>query len=282
MQLKKGKVPDPQTESDIESYGGAAIKVAFSKEMEPQPIQGLSGGQKSLVSLALIFAIQQCDDAPFYIFDEIDSALDPVHRTAVARMIVSRSKDAQFIITTFTQEMLEIGKKFYLISQDKGRVSTISSVSKERALNLITEATGRTIGTDVGGKHYDDDDDDDDDGDDDGGDEKQKGKGRGKSKHIEIEEEEGGEGDKAEKQKGKGRGKSKHIEIEEVEEEGEEGDKAEKQKGKGRGKSKHIEIEEVEEEGEEEEEEGDKAEKTDKEVTSHDESEGEGGEDEDD
>lgn len=32
----------------------------------------LSGGQKSLVALALIFAIQKCDPAPFYLFDEID------------------------------------------------------------------------------------------------------------------------------------------------------------------------------------------------------------------
>ena len=35
----------------------------------------LSGGQKSLVALALIFAIQKCDPAPFYLFDEIDEKL---------------------------------------------------------------------------------------------------------------------------------------------------------------------------------------------------------------
>lgn len=35
----------------------------------------LSGGQKTLVALALIFAIQRCDPAPFYLFDEIDAAL---------------------------------------------------------------------------------------------------------------------------------------------------------------------------------------------------------------
>ena len=40
----------------------------------------LSGGQKSLVALTLIFAIQKCDPAPFYLFDEIDQALDAQHR----------------------------------------------------------------------------------------------------------------------------------------------------------------------------------------------------------
>ena len=44
----------------------------------------LSGGQKALVTLALIFAIQRCDPAPFYLFDEIGQALDPQYRTSVA------------------------------------------------------------------------------------------------------------------------------------------------------------------------------------------------------
>lgn len=50
-------------------------------------MQQLSGGQKSLVALAMIFAIQKCDPAPFYLFDEIDQALDSQHRTAVASMM---------------------------------------------------------------------------------------------------------------------------------------------------------------------------------------------------
>ena len=37
----------------------------------------LSGGQKAVVALAFILAIQGCDPAPFYLFDEVDAALDP-------------------------------------------------------------------------------------------------------------------------------------------------------------------------------------------------------------
>lgn len=51
-------------------------------------MQQLSGGQKSLVALALIFAIQKCDPAPFYLFDEIDQALDAQHRKAVSGKIL--------------------------------------------------------------------------------------------------------------------------------------------------------------------------------------------------
>ena len=53
-------------------------------------MNALSGGQKTLVALALIFAIQRCDPAPFYLFDEIDAALDSQHRTAVAHMLAKQ------------------------------------------------------------------------------------------------------------------------------------------------------------------------------------------------
>jgi structural maintenance of chromosome 3 (chondroitin sulfate proteoglycan 6) len=63
---------------------GVKVSVTFPGGVEPRSIEQLSGGQKSLVALALIFAIQRCDPAPFYLFDEIDSALDTTYRVAVA------------------------------------------------------------------------------------------------------------------------------------------------------------------------------------------------------
>ena len=61
------------------------LKVSFTgNKAEMRDMQQLSGGQKSLVALTLIFAIQKCDPAPFYLFDEIDQALDSQHRKAVA------------------------------------------------------------------------------------------------------------------------------------------------------------------------------------------------------
>lgn len=83
---KKAKGKGKQQKSGtIESYTGVSIKVSFnSKSDEGLRIQQLSGGQKSLVALALIFSIQKCDPAPFYLFDEIDANLDADRRTAVA------------------------------------------------------------------------------------------------------------------------------------------------------------------------------------------------------
>lgn len=71
------------------------------RNAEMKDMAQLSGGQKSLVALALIFAIQKCDPAPFYLFDEIDAALDAQHRKAVADMIHELADGAQFITTTF-------------------------------------------------------------------------------------------------------------------------------------------------------------------------------------
>jgi len=76
---------EEERKSSVDNYTGVSIKVSFnSKSDEGLRISQLSGGQKSLVALALVFAIQKCDPAPFYLFDEIDANLDAQYRTAVA------------------------------------------------------------------------------------------------------------------------------------------------------------------------------------------------------
>lgn len=124
----------------------------------------LSGGQKSLVALSLIFAIQQCDPAPFYLFDEIDANLDAAHRTAVASLIhqmasgsssssdnvddepgsdhqmdegaVNSKRMVQFITTTFRPELLQHADKFYGVSFG-GRVSRVETISREQAMQFV-------------------------------------------------------------------------------------------------------------------------------------------------
>ena len=72
-------------------------QVSFTgKSAETREMNQLSGGQKSLVALALIFAIQKCDPAPFYLFDEIDQALDPQFRKAVAGTVLLVLRGSSF------------------------------------------------------------------------------------------------------------------------------------------------------------------------------------------
>ncbi|MHA1649918.1 MAG: AAA family ATPase [Candidatus Helarchaeota archaeon] len=60
----------------------------------------LSGGEKSMVALAFIFAIQRYKPAPIYFLDEIDSYLDDSHCEALGRLLKELSKDSQYIVIT--------------------------------------------------------------------------------------------------------------------------------------------------------------------------------------
>jgi structural maintenance of chromosome 3 (chondroitin sulfate proteoglycan 6) len=123
----------------VEQFTGVGIKVSFTgNKAETREMQQLSGGQKSLVALTLIFAIQKCDPAPFYLFDEIDQALDAQHRKAVADMIHELSKDAQFITTTFRPELLEHADKFYGV-KFRNKVSHIECVVQSEAQEFVED-----------------------------------------------------------------------------------------------------------------------------------------------
>nr|AAB42143.1 chromosome scaffold protein [Aspergillus nidulans] len=132
---------DEEAKHSVENYVGVGISVSFnSKHDDQQRIQQLSGGQKSLCALALVFAIQACDPAPFYLFDEIDANLDAQYRTAVAQMLktISDSTNGQFICTTFRPEMLHVAEKCYGVSF-RQKASTIDVVSREEALKFVEE-----------------------------------------------------------------------------------------------------------------------------------------------
>ncbi|ONI01634.1 hypothetical protein PRUPE_6G149900 [Prunus persica] len=125
-------------EGRVEKYIGVKVKVSFTGQGETQSMKQLSGGQKTVVALTLIFAIQRCDPAPFYLFDEIDAALDPQYRTAVGNMIrrLADMANTQFITTTFRPELVKVSDKIYGV-EHKNRVSRVNVVLKEDALDFI-------------------------------------------------------------------------------------------------------------------------------------------------
>ena len=126
----------------VKSFIGISVKVTFAGELESTQTSALSGGQKTLVALALIFAIQRCDPAPFYLFDEIDQALDSTHRNAVASLIDrqshSKERPAQFICSTFSPELVEVADRHFGVAHQH-KVSTVKSFSNEDAMKFIKE-----------------------------------------------------------------------------------------------------------------------------------------------
>jgi structural maintenance of chromosome 3 (chondroitin sulfate proteoglycan 6) len=87
-----------------------------------------------------VFAIQQCDPAPFYLFDEIDANLDAQYRTAVAQMLETLSETGQFICTTFRPEMVLVAEKCYGVTYTN-KTSSIDVVDQEAALDFVEGAT---------------------------------------------------------------------------------------------------------------------------------------------
>lgn len=148
---KRAAREDEEEEASIQHYTGIDIKVSFSKSGKQQRMQQLSGGQQSLVALALIFAIQRCDPAPFYVFDEIDFALDDTYRLSVAEMIKRQSmpKDdtsegTQFICTTHRPELVNAAHKHYIIKY-RNKVSNVVSCEAQDALELLEGEEERAV-----------------------------------------------------------------------------------------------------------------------------------------
>ncbi|PMB69283.1 Chromosome segregation protein sudA [Beauveria bassiana] len=131
---------DEEARGSVENYIGVGISVSFnSKHLdEQQRIQQLSGGQKSLCALCLIFALQQTESSPMVIFDEVDANLDAQYRTAVAALLESISNEAgtQFICTTFRPEIVHTADKCYGVTFHN-KTSGVNCVPREDALNFV-------------------------------------------------------------------------------------------------------------------------------------------------
>lgn len=83
-----------------------------------------------------VFAIQKCDPAPFYLFDEIDANLDAQYRTAVAAMIQELSREAQFLCTTFRGELIEKANQFYGVIHEN-KVSRLVNIDRQAAEGFV-------------------------------------------------------------------------------------------------------------------------------------------------
>ena len=85
MRLKK---VNERNRGIIKARNSISIQVSFDGETEmTQKWNEYSGGQKTVIAVCLVMALQKCEPAPLYILDEIDSALDPVYLDRIVRLI---------------------------------------------------------------------------------------------------------------------------------------------------------------------------------------------------
>ena len=97
----------------------------------------LSGGEKSLTAVALLFAIFETNPAPFAILDEIDAALDETNIKRYIEYLKMLAQNSQFIMITHRQTTMQLAEKIHGITIDDQGVSKIYSLDFDKNWNIF-------------------------------------------------------------------------------------------------------------------------------------------------
>lgn len=110
--------------------------IAKPRGKRPQLIDLLSGGEKTLTAIALLFAIYQVKPSPFCILDEVDAPLDDANIDRFIKIIRKFSTDTQFIIVTHNKRTMEAADSMYGVTMAEEGISTIVNVKfKDMEIN---------------------------------------------------------------------------------------------------------------------------------------------------
>ena len=114
-------------DEDILEAGIRIISQPPGKKL--QNMMQLSGGEKALTAIALLFAIQNLKPSPFCLLDEIEAALDDSNVTRFAQYLHKLTKNTQFIIITHRRGTMNAADRLYGITMQEKGVSTLVSVN---------------------------------------------------------------------------------------------------------------------------------------------------------
>jgi chromosome segregation protein len=129
-----GEIADvDEDEDDEEVEEGVEIGVALPHK-RIKGLHMLSGGERALTSIALIFAMSQVNPPPFLILDETDAALDEANSRRYGDMIESLSKKSQLILITHNRETMSRAGILYGVTMGADGASKLLSVRFEDAL----------------------------------------------------------------------------------------------------------------------------------------------------
>ena len=101
-----------------------------------QTIHLLSGGEKALTAIALVFAIFQLNPAPFCLLDEVDAPLDDANTERYARLVSSMGKETQFLFISHNKIAMEMAEQLIGVTMQEQGVSRIVAVDMESAVGM--------------------------------------------------------------------------------------------------------------------------------------------------
>ncbi len=122
----------PDAEEDEEDEEGIDISVSLPHK-KIKGLQMLSGGERALTSIALLFAISQVNPPPFMVLDETDAALDEANSRKYGDMIENLAKLSQLMVITHNRETMSRAGVLYGITMGNDAVSKVLSISFEDA-----------------------------------------------------------------------------------------------------------------------------------------------------
>lgn len=128
--LTSDEIPDQEEEEGEE---GIDISVNLPRK-KIKGLMMLSGGERALTSIALIFAVSQVNPPPFIILDETDAALDEANSRKYGDMIENLSKYSQLILITHNRETMSRAGILYGVTMDKGGFSKLLSIKFDEAV----------------------------------------------------------------------------------------------------------------------------------------------------
>ena len=101
-----------------------------------QTIHLLSGGEKALTAIALVFAIFQLNPAPFCLLDEVDAPLDDANTERYAKLVASMGKETQFLFISHNKIAMEMAEQLIGVTMQEQGVSRIVAVDMDSAVGM--------------------------------------------------------------------------------------------------------------------------------------------------
>ena len=133
-----GDEADLRIEEDADPLEAKIEIIAKPKGKRPTSIDLLSGGEKTLTAIALLFAIYLVKPSPFCILDEIDAPLDDANIDRFTKIIRDFSTDTQFIVVTHNKRTMEAADTMYGVTMQEEGISKLVSVRFNEDLNFAS------------------------------------------------------------------------------------------------------------------------------------------------
>jgi len=115
-------------ENEEDPFTGGMTFAVQPRDKKVHLLSSLSGGEKSLTTLAFIFSIQRYIPAPFYAFDEVDMSLDGSNVERISSMITELSPQSQFVIVSLRKPMIEAAQRIMGVTLRPDKSTLVTGV----------------------------------------------------------------------------------------------------------------------------------------------------------